>query len=159
MTRAALLCAVLAAGPALAVEDTQWPPAGGDEARMRELQLVIGSRDSTLAQRDNAREELMGLLMSPGARARGPLPEKRPARAAVADPVKVDPVPVAPAAPPPGGVAHIEVVQPPKIVVNPNTGSALPPSANFAIDPRTGHVLHGNAAGYIDPRTGQFIPR
>ena len=157
--RALLLCALLASGPALAVEDTQWPPAGDAEVRMRELQLVIGSRESTPAQRESAREELMGLLMSPGGRARGPLPEKRPARAAI-DVVPNELVNVAPSAPPPGGVAHIEVTVPPKAVLIPNSGIAVAPTTNtFAIDPRTGHILHGAGTGYVDPRTGLFIPR
>lgn len=159
MIRALLFCSLLAAGSALAVDDTQWPPAGDAEARMRELQLVIGSRDSTPAQRDSAREELMRLLMSPGAGARGTPPEKRPARAAI-DVLPNAIVPVAPAAPPPGGVAHIEVTVPPKPVIIPNSGIAVAPTTQeFAIDPRTGRILHGAGSGFVDPRTGQFVPR
>ena len=161
MHRVASLVVALIAFPAFALESAQWPPPGDEEARMQELRQVIVARDSTPAQRESAREELMGLLMSPGARARGPLPEKkRTARAAVVDPVAVEPVPVAPAPPPPGGVAHIEVIEPPKPVIIPNTRIVVAPTTGtFAIDPRTGHILHGAGTGFVDPRTGQFIPR
>jgi hypothetical protein len=160
MLRAALLGAALVALPALALDSPQWPPPGDEEARMQELRQVIIARDSTPAQRDAARKELVGLLKSPAGRARGPLPaERRPARAAI-DLIPSSVVNVAPLAPPPGGVAHVEVVVPPKPVIVPNTGIAVAPTTStFAIDPRTGHILHEAGTGYVDPRTGQFIPR
>ena len=160
MLRAALLAAAFAALPAFALDSPQWPPPGDEEARMQELRQVIVARDSTPAQRDAAREELVGLLKSPAGRARGPLPsEKRPARAAI-DVVPNEVVKVAPPAPPPGGVAHIEVIEPPKVVIIPNTGVAVAPTTQgFAIDPRTGRILHGAGTGYVDPRSGQFVPR
>ena len=166
--RGALLAAALAAVPAAALENAQWPPPGEIGARMRELQETIMSRDSAPAQREAAREELSGLLKSPAGQARGRTPDEkptRPARAAVTDPVHTPLVPVAPASPvpvPAEGVAKLEVVVPPKPIVNPHTGSVVVPAGpgpTFAIDPRTGAVLHGNATGYVDPRTGQFTPR
>ena len=151
----------LLAGTALAVETTQWPPAEGVEARMRELQQAIIARDSTLAQREAAREELSGLLKSPAGQARGPTPgEKRIARAAIEPyPSGVVPVNIAPPAPPAAGVARIEVIVAPKPVVIPQSGAAAAPSGRFAVDPRTGSVLHETLGGYVDPRTGQFIAR
>jgi hypothetical protein len=60
---------------------------------------------------------------------------------------------------PPPGVAHVEVIEPPKRPVVPQTGVAPVPTGRFAIDPRTGSVLHEIPGGYIDPRTGQIVPR
>lgn len=149
---------------AMALDSPQWPPPDATAARMRELQQVIIARDSTPAQREAAREELSGLLKSPAGQSRGRTPgEKpvRPARAAidpypsVVKPVNIAPPPAAPAA----GVAQVEVIVPPKPVVNPQTGSVAAPTGRFAIDPRTGNVLHEAGSGYVDPRTGQFIPR
>ena len=159
--RALLVSAALAlAGPALAVESTRWPPPEGVEARMRELQQAIMARDSTLAQREAAREELMGLLKSPAGQDR-PMPgEKRPARAAIEPyPSVVAPMTVLPAPPPPAGVATVEVIVPPKPVMIPQSGAVASPTGRFAIDPRTGNVLHESGGGYVDPRTGQFVPR
>lgn len=151
----------LLAGQAMAVETPQWPPPEAVEARMRELQQAIIARDSTLAQREAAREELSGLLKSPAGQARGRTAgEKRIARAAIDPyPSVVAPVNVAPPVPPAAGVARIEVIVPPKPVVIPHSGAAASPSGRFAVDPRTGNVLHETLGGYIDPRTGQFIPR
>nr|HSN19026.1 hypothetical protein [Usitatibacter sp.] len=68
--------------------------------------------------------------------------------------------PVGKAVPPAPGVAHVEVVTPPKAPsVNPQTGTVIAPSGRFAVDPATGNVLHEVPGGYVDPRTGQFIPR
>ena len=161
----ALAALGLAAGPALALDTPQWPPLDAQASRIRELQAVIMARDSTAAQREAAREELASFLKSPAGQQRGRTPGEKPmrARAAVVDPVHVEAVPVAPAAPvPPSEVAHVEVVAPPKPIVIPRSGSvAAPttPSGNFAVDPRTGNVMHGTGAGYVDPRTGQFTPR
>jgi hypothetical protein len=146
--------------PALAVESTQWPPPEDVGSRMRELQQAIIARDSTLAEREAAREELMGLLKSPAGQSRRMPDEKRPVRAAIEPyPPIVVPIERVPAPPPPGGVAQVEVIVPPKPVVIQRSGAALMPSGRIAIDPRTGHVLHESAGGYIDPRTGQFTPR
>jgi hypothetical protein len=133
---------------------------------MQELQQVIISRDSTVAQRDAARSELTRMLMSPAGQAK-PLPEEanRKPRAAI-DPYPsiVKPVNVvpAPASPPVAGVARVDVVEPPKIVVQPRTGTLavpIPTAPAFAIDPRTGSVVHPAGPGYVDPKTGQFVPR
>lgn len=131
---------------------------------MRDLQQVIGSRDSTMAQRQAAREELSGLLRSPAGQQPGRAPDERlqrPARAAIDPfPSVVKPANVAPLpAPAPAGVAQVEVIVAPKPIVNPQTGSAISPAGRFAIDPRTGSVLHEAGSGFVDPRTGQFVPR
>lgn len=148
---------------AIALDEAQWPPPAGMAERMRELQLVIMDRESTMAQREAAREELARLLKSPAGQARGRMPgEKppRPARAAIEPfPSVVKPAERVPTPPPPAGVAHVEVIEPPKPVVIPQTGAPALPSGSFAIDPRTGNVLHGIPGGYIDPRTGQVVPR
>jgi hypothetical protein len=151
-------------GAAPAVETTQWPPPAAEEARMRALQQEIVKRDSTPEQRDAARKELARLLMSPAARSSpSPLGEgrgegKRPARAAI-DPYPSVPAPApAPRVPMPG-VAELEVVSPPKPIVDPRTGAATSPAPGFAIDPRTGAVLHETPWGYVDPRTGRFVPK
>jgi hypothetical protein len=157
--RAALACLAIAAAGAAAVETAPWPPPSEVETRMHELQQVLGSRESTPAQREAAREELSGLLKSPAGQARGRTPDEKPARAAI-DPfppiVKpaVSPPIVGPAPP----VAHIEVVQPPRAIVLPS-GVVTLPSSKFAVDPRTGGVLHEVPGGFVDPRTGQFTPR
>ena len=155
----------VAALPAAALETAQWPPPGPVAERMRELQLVIIGRDSTLAQREAAREELAGLLKSPAGQARGRTPDEqppRPARAAIDPfPSVVVPVEVAPSSPPPDGVARLEVVvpPPPRPLLDPRGGRVLAPTARGAIDPRTGGVLHEIPGAYIDPRTGQVVPR
>ena len=161
------LAAVVALGwvsAASALETPQWPPPEGVASRMRELQLVIIDRESTLAQREAAREELSGLLKSPAGQQRGRTADEKPARPARASldpyPVVVAPVNVAPAPPPASGVARIEITEPPRPAINPRTGVATtPPSGRFAIDPRTGAVLHEAGNGFVDPRTGQFVPR
>jgi hypothetical protein len=156
--RAAAAIAACAAGCALALDSVQWPPPAGVEARMRELQGVIISRDSTPAQRDAARAELGSLLKSPAGQARPTPAQKAPPRAAI------DPLPsiVKPAdgrlATPPE-IAHIEIVTPPKPVIVPQTGAVASPSGRVAVDGRTGAILHESPSGYIDPRTGQFTPR
>jgi hypothetical protein len=155
-----------AATCAVAVDSTAWPPAPGVEARMHELQQVIIARDSTPAQREAAREELGKLLKSPAGRDT-PIPGEKPA-AKMAPRAAIEPFPsvVKPAniAPPPtslpSGVAHVDVIVPPKPVLNPQTGSAPAPAGRFAVDPRTGALLHeAGPGGYVDPRTGQFVPR
>jgi hypothetical protein len=161
--RTPLACALLAslATGALALDTPSWPPPPGVGSRMRELQQIIVDRESTAPQRESAREELSSLLKSPAGQARGRTRDERPARAAI------DPFPsvVKPASPPaastvpPAGVATVEVIEPPKRLVVPQTGAVLVPSSRFAIDPRTGTVLHEIPGGFIDPRTGQVIPR
>ena len=151
----------LAATTAAAIETAQWPPPSGVETRMRELQGVLGSRESTLAQRESARVELSSLLKSPAGQTRGPTPDEHPTRPPRA---AIDPFPriVKPAASPPVGpappMARIEIVEPPKPMVTPS-GAVVTPSNRFAIDPRTGAVLHEIPGGYVDPRTGQVTPR
>ena len=149
------------AAAAAAVETAQWPPPSEVETRMHELQAVLGSRESTPAQREAAREELSSLLKSPAGQARGRTPDEKPARPPRA---AIDPFPriVKPAASPPIGpappLAHIEVVDPPRPTITPSGAVTMPPS-RFAIDPRTGAVLHEIPGGYVDPRTGQVTPR
>ncbi len=123
---------------------------------MRELQLILGSRDATPTQREAARAELSRLLKSPAGRDRASRDE-HPRRAAI------DPFPpiVKPAVNPDVAlppVAHIEVVEPPRPALPPGS-VALDPAGRFAIDPRTGAVLHQvPGAGYVDPRTGKLVP-
>ena len=162
--RPALLLAAACATSAFALEEPQWPPPDDVAARMRELQQVIIARDSTAAQREAAREELAGMLKSPAGQLRGRTPDEKPARPARA---AIDPYPgvVRPLEPlrmptiPPEGVARIEIIEPPKPIVIPQTGAVAAPSGRFAIDPRTGNVLHEAGAGFVDPRTGQIVPR
>lgn len=140
-----------------AAEEAQWPPPASVEARMRELQGVLGARDSTAAQREAAREELANLLRSPAGQSRPHSADEKPARAAI------EPYPgvVRPAANPRAsapGVATMDVVVPPKPIIAPS-GAVAAPSGRFAIDPRTGMVLHEIPGGYVDPRTGQVVPR
>ena len=162
--RASLLAMAFAslAPSAWAVEDTQWPPPKGVVERMHALEAAIRDPRSTLAQREAAREELAGLLKSPAGRAMAPPrePKLAPRAAILPYPGVVEPLPpIEKAVPPPPGVAHLEVVAPPKApAVNPQTGSVAQPSGKFAIDPATGNVLHAVPGGYVDPRTGQFIP-
>ena len=161
--RASFVVLALAAPPALAVETTLWPPPPEAEARMRELQQAITARESTMAQRESAREELANLLKSPAGQSKGRTPDEKPVRAARAAiepyPSVVAPVNIAPAPPPPGGVAKIEVVVPPKPIVIPQSGAAVTPSGRFAVDPRTGNILHESGGAFVDPRTGQLVPR
>jgi hypothetical protein len=150
--------------PAMALETGEWPPSEEVASRMKSLQETLRDPKATAAQREAAREELAGLLKSPAGQARGRTADEKPARPARAaiDPypsvVRPTPAP-APAAPPPEGVARLEVVDPPKPVVDPRTGTVLPSAGDFAIDPRTGAVLHSTPGGFVDPKTGQFIPR
>ncbi len=154
----ALALLALAATIAVAVETPQWPPPSPVEARMRELQAIIGSRESTAAEREAARKELAGLLKSPAGQARGPTRDEKPARAAIEPlPSMVRPLEgKMPSAPP---LAHVEVVTPPKMLTIPSTGSTTTPSGRFAVDPRTGAVLHEIPGAYVDPKTGQVIPK
>lgn len=122
---------------------------------MRELQLIIGSRDATPAQRDAARAELVRLLKSPAGQDHA-VRDEHPARAAI-EPFPPVVKPAANPAIPVPPVAHIEVVEPPRLALPPG-GAALDSSNRFAIDPRTGAVLHQvPGAGYVDPRTGRII--
>jgi hypothetical protein len=163
--RAPLLTAalLLMACAARADETPAWPPPPAVQDRMHELQHVIIDPASTLPQREAAREELAGLLKSPAGQARGRTPDEKPARAAIIPfPSVVKPLAPQPSLVPPSEIAHVEVVEPPRPLVNPRTGVILAPTPSmpgFAIDPRTGNVLHGIPGGYVDPRTGQVIPR
>jgi hypothetical protein len=145
---------------ALAVDSTRWPPKDAAAMRMRELQLVIGSPESTAAQREAAREELSALLKSPNAKGR--TPDEKPVHAAPRAAIEPIGPMVRPAVNPPvpmPGVATVDVTIPPRITIAPKTGTAVAPTGSAAIDPRTGHVLHETGNGYVDPRTGQFIPK
>jgi hypothetical protein len=161
---AAAVALALAAMPATALGSAGWPPSPEVASRMKSLQETLRDPDVTAAQREAAREELAGLLKSPAGQARGRTADEKPARPARA---AIDPYPSvmrpapapAPAPQPPEGVAKLEVVEPPKPVVDPRTGTVLPRAGDFAIDPRTGAVLHATPGGFVDPKTGQFIPR
>lgn len=161
--RLALAIAALAATAAHALETAQWPPPDSVATRMKALQGALADPDSTGAQREAAREELAALLKSPAGQARGRSRDEKPARASIAPfPSAARPSPgAAPLAviPPAEGVARLEVVEPPKIVVDPRTGAAAPKVGGFAIDPRSGSVLHQAPGGFIDPKTGRFVPR
>ncbi len=162
--RAALLAAALCALPAMAQDAPAWPPSPQTLERMRSLQEVIRGSEATGAQREAAREELSGLLKSPAGQARGRTMDERPtrpARAAIEPvPTYVRPTEITTVRPPPAeGVAQLEVIAPPRPVINPQTGSVLAPTQRFAVDPRTGGVLHEIPGGFIDPRTGQVLPR
>lgn len=163
--RAALLAIAFAALPAAALETAQWPPPPETVKRMEELRQVIMDPSSTLQQRDAARHELSSLLRSPAGQSQADVKAARPARAAI-DPfpsvVKpYDRVPAPPALPAQRheGVAHVEVVEPPKPIVIPQTGQIAAPTGNFIIDPQ-GHIYHPlPGGGYVDPRTGAIVPR
>jgi hypothetical protein len=161
---AAALALAWVALPAMALETATWPPPEDVASRMKALQEKLSDPKATAAQREAAREELAGLLKSPAGQARGRTADEKPARPARA---AIDPYPgvvrptpaTTPVAPPPEGVAKLEVVEPSKPVVDPRTGTVLPRAGDFAIDPRTGAVLHATPGGFVDPKTGQFIPR
>jgi hypothetical protein len=146
----------LAALPAVALDAPQWPPPEGVAARMRELQQAMAAPEATPAQREAAREELARLLKSPAGQ-KSPHAPLAP-RAAI-EPFPRIAAPLVPVAPPPEGVARVEVVVPPRPIIVPHTGSPLVPRDDFAIDPRTGRVWKETPTGYIDPVTGRFIPR
>ncbi len=156
----AVLLAALAA-PAGALEPAAWPPPPAVQERMHELQAVMRDPAASPAERAAARAQLGALLKSPAGQQRGRMPDEKSARAPRA---AIDPFPsvVRREAPPPvpqPGVAHLEVVVPPKPVAIPETGSVAVPAGRFAIDPRSGHVLHEVPGGYVDPTTGRFTPR
>ena len=160
MTMRARLVVLLAmaALPAAAADGPSWPPSEAVQQRMHELQQVIIARDSTLAQRDAAREELANLLKSPAGRDKATPDEKPPPRAAIEPhgPILMPAIPAAPRpAPAPSDVARLEVTQPPRPILIPIPGAA----GRIAIDPMTGTLLRETPAGYVDPRTGQLHPR
>ena len=152
------MTALLLAFGAAAAEAPQWPPPQAEAARMRELQAEISSKESTPAQREAARRELGKLLKAPGAAA----PAKAAPRAAI-QPFPSIESPSLPLAPParvdPEDVAKLEVVAPPRAIVNPSTGAPLMPLGSTMVDTRTGRVLTETPSGYIDPVTGRLIPR
>ena len=120
--------------------------------RMMELSAIIRDPASSAEQRESARDELRKLMKVPAARA-------APRAAIQPFPSVVKPAenPVVKVPPPP--VAHIEVVQPPKPLILPQSGAPAVPAPGVAVDPRTGGILHETPGGYINPRTGEFIPR
>jgi hypothetical protein len=150
--------AAFAAGATLAValDAAHWPPSAGVEARMRELQRIIGSAEASREERDAARAELGHLLRSPSAPE--PSAEPAPPRAAIepyppiVKPAVNPPIPMPP-------VAHVEITDPSRTTLSPS-GSALAPwGGGFVVDPRTGAVLHPlPGGGYVDPRTGRITP-
>lgn len=146
----------LLGGATHAVETTQWPPPPEAAARMRELQHVITSRESTAEQRNEARAELGRLMRAPSAQ--GPLPHTRP-RAAIepAAPVKSAVVPM-PMGPPPE-TAKLEVVSPSRAEPAVPLGPLPAPIGQLGVDPRTGHVIQKTPAGYVDTVTGQPVKR
>ena len=163
--RLAAALAATCATAAFALDTPQWPPPAPVEARMRELQQAITAPGASASEREAAREELSGLLKSPAGQARGRSVDEKPPRPSRAS---IDPYPSvvapigampAPAQVPSSEVARIQVVEPPKPLVNPQTGSIGAPANRFSIDPRTGRVLHEAGAGFVDPRTGAVIPR
>src|ERR1700674_5518435 len=133
MRLAAAVLLVFAAAVGAAEQGPQWPPPSGVEARMRERQAILASRDATPEQREAARAELSSLLKSPAGQARPSRDEKptRPARAAIQPlPSMVKPAegPI-PTAPP---VARVEVLPPAKAHVIPQTGAVAPDPGRFA---------------------------
>jgi hypothetical protein len=161
----AFAIAALAALPAAALDTAEWPPPPETVRRMQELQHVIIDPASSVERRDAARHELSALLRSPAGQSQADVRPAHPARAAIEPfPSVVKPydrVPTPPALPPAPqeGVARVEIVEPPKPIVIPQTGQVAVPSGNFVIDPqgRIYHPLPGG--GYIDPRTGAIVPR
>jgi hypothetical protein len=155
----AAMLAALAPSPAPALENAQWPPPPETAQRMRELQHVIIDPASTLAERNAARHELSSLLRSPAGQSRADEKRTRAPRAAIEPfPSVVKPYErIAPPLPP-EGVARIEVIEPPKPVIIPQTGAPAVPSGGFAID-NHGNVLHPIPGGFVDPRTGRVMPR
>ena len=152
MRAAAFIAALLwsAAGEA------QW--AATD--RMHELQAIMANPESTSAQREAARKELSDLLKSPAGQAR-PTPDEKPVhppRAAIEPFGRIVKPPVNPPISAPG-VATMDVVVPPRLIISAPTGRPIAPSIGAAVDPRSGHILHETPSGYIDPRTGQFVPK
>ena len=65
-TARCFLAALALAGHAVAAEPA-WPLGPAAQARIEELRRVIGDAAATAAQRQDAREELVRLLMSPSA--------------------------------------------------------------------------------------------
>ena len=154
--RVALSALAFAAFAASALESPTWPPSEEVAARMHELQQVISARDSTPALREAAREELAAMLKSPAGRKPA---EPLPPRAAI-QPFPGIRTPAIPLPPPPAeGVARLEVIQPPRPLIVPQTGSVLEPREGYALDPRTGRVWKETPTGYLDPATGRFVPR
>lgn len=152
MPRLVVAAFLIAPFVAAAAGGVEWPPPEPVQKRMAELQSAIHDPSSTLEQREQARAELRRLLKIP-------VPEHAPRAAIQPFPSVVKPAenPVVKVPPPP--VAHLEVVQPPKPLVIPQSGAPAIPAPGIAIDPRTGQILHETAGGYINPRTGEFIPR
>ena len=161
MRAVAALLFVLAL-PAAADEAASWPPSDSVVSRMHELQGVISDPASNAAQREAARKELSGLLKSPAGQSKGPTPDEKPVHAprAAIQPFGQIVKPAPTVSVPVPGVATVDVVQPPRITIAPQTGRAIVPSTGgTAVAPLTGHIQHETPYGYIDPRTGQFTPK
>jgi hypothetical protein len=157
--RVVLSALAFAAFAASAVDVPTWPPSEEAAARMHELQQVMSARDSTAAQREAAREELAAMLKSPAGRKPAEAPPPRAAIQpfpSVVAPAREHLIPVPP---PPGGVARLEVTQPSRPLIVPQTGSVLEPREGYALDPRTGRVWKETPTGYLDSATGRFVPR
>jgi hypothetical protein len=142
-----------------AAEAPQWPPPEAQSARMRELQAEISAKESTPERREAARRELGQLLKAPGA---APPPAKSAPRAAIHPfpPITASSVPP-PSIPTvdPADVAKLEVVSPPRAIVNPSTGAPVMPLGSTIVDTRTGRVFIETPSGFMDPVTGRLIPR
>jgi hypothetical protein len=126
---------------------------------MRELQAEISAKESTPERREAARRELGSHLKAPGA---APPPAKLPPRAAIQPfpPITSSSVPTysIPTVDP-ADVAKLEVVAPPRAIVNPSTGAPVMPLGSTIVDTRTGRVFVETPSGYMDPVTGRLIPR
>lgn len=152
----ALVLAFLAAATLCAAADPAWPPPPETQARIERLRRTIGDPAATAQERHAARDELVRLLMNPGAKG-APALAPLPPRAAV-DPLAPAkaPVPAIPALPAPTPVAP--PAKAPQPVVDAK-GGTLVPSGKSAVDPRTGATLLDTGNGWIDPATGRFVPR
>src|SRR5258706_15879093 len=79
---ARLAAIAFAATLAAAIDSAQWPPPSGVQTRMRELQAVLGSRESTPPQPAAEREQPSHLLKSPAGQTRGRTTDENPTRPA-----------------------------------------------------------------------------
>jgi len=162
-----VLAMALALGSAAApaVDSTQWPPPPEVLEHMKALQARIADPGTSKEERAAARAQLERLMKSPaGADKKTADEARKPARAAIEPfPSVVKPRTAQPERfGPPPPTAHVEVIDPPRkpVVVDPQTGSLIQPTApGVAVDSRTGHILQETPGAYIDPRTGRIIPK
>lgn len=131
-------------------------PATAAAERMRELHLILYDTKASPEERRAAREELLRLLRSNGAKV--PPREMPPRAAIIPTPNAVigtqrdaPAVTVAPSLAPTSPLASP--------TNNPGTGGMLVPSGRTAIDSRTGRVVNEVPGGYLDPATGRFTPK